>query len=95
MSDAQCLQRVDGWWWDGAQYRRVDPHDEEMPLDTVRALAALAGLALVPAADVPTQEERAVLEAALRYGRDSQWSEEFESACDAVLARRAAKEQGT
>ena len=56
-------KRVDGWWWDGTQYRRVDPHDEEMQLDTVAKLAALAGYALVP--DTSRSIEQRKLESAI------------------------------
>jgi hypothetical protein len=52
-------ERIDGWWWDGSQYRRVDPHDEEMSLDTVRCLLKLAGLSIC------TEAERKVLEEAI------------------------------
>ncbi len=68
MSDE--LEWPEGWRWyrnptsHGGEPYLAHPHDCELTLNHIRRLVAFHGLALVPAADVPTPEERAVLEAA-------------------------------
>jgi hypothetical protein len=86
-------ERVDGWWWDGIQYRRVDPHDDTMSLDTLRCLLKLADLSIC------TEAERKVLEACERAPEDwlSWWRKTgggagpgswMQSVGEAELARR-------
>jgi hypothetical protein len=93
-------ERVDGWWWDGSQYRRVDPHDDTMSLDTLRCLLKLAGLSIC------TEVERKVLEAMaeapysfIRSMNDScdgptVWVDWMRKVLQAELARRGAKPSG-
>lgn len=69
MSDDKELEWPEGWRWYrnppnyGGEPYLAHPHDCELTPNHIRRLVAFHGLALVPAADVPTPEERAVLEA--------------------------------
>lgn len=83
----------------GVAFRRAGSGYRHITLEVMRDLAATVGLALVPAADVPTPEERAVLEACkaldlseAKLDEDGLTAGEVETIVDAELARRAAKE---
>lgn len=49
---AEPLPEFEGWWWDGRAFCRNDPQYHEMSLDQLSAIAELAGLAIVPAAEI-------------------------------------------
>jgi hypothetical protein len=90
----------DGWRWyrnppsHGGEPYLAHPHDCELTLDHIRRLVAFHGLALVPIADVPTPEERAVLMRVREMCDAWQDGERVDSELVLVaeLARRAAKE---
>lgn len=99
------------WRWyrnaahDGEPYLAHMSADLELTLTNLRAMLRFHGLAIIPAADVPTPEERKVLET--MAGIKQRWLEDMVRTCagpaewvetcvrlfTAELARRAAKEK--
>lgn len=113
MSDEHWTESEQGCWMrragtfhdsacivDGVLHVNAQAVITHIPLDVLAKMLSRAGLAIVPAADVVTPEERAVLEAcagaevvSLSNGWRMLDGDSNRAAAEAELARRAAREQ--